>query len=124
MTNDRRRRSASAEPVETNPHPWYVARMWYGMRFTTWARLLWRNHFRVSPNRVPVVIVTATVLSAINSLLAPVERLIFGRRIAATRVEAPIFIIGHWRSGTTLLHELLALDDRFGYPTTYQCFAP
>jgi len=35
-----------------------------------------------------------------------------------------VFIVGHWRSGTTLLHELLAQDPRHAYPTNYQCFAP
>ena len=35
-----------------------------------------------------------------------------------------MFIIGHWRSGTTYLHELMSLDARFFSPTTYQCFAP
>ena len=38
--------------------------------------------------------------------------------------HAPLFIIGHWRSGTTFLHELMYLDKRFVSPTTYQCFAP
>jgi hypothetical protein len=33
-------------------------------------------------------------------------------------------VIGHWRTGTTLLHELLSLDPRHTAPTTYQCFAP
>jgi hypothetical protein len=32
-----------------------------------------------------------------------------------------IFILGYWRSGTTLLHELLSLDSRFAFPTTYAC---
>jgi hypothetical protein len=36
----------------------------------------------------------------------------------------PVFIIGHWRTGTTLLHELMFCDERFGSPTTYQCFTP
>jgi hypothetical protein len=38
--------------------------------------------------------------------------------------KPPLFILGHWRSGTTLLHELLIRDPRFGYPTTYDCFSP
>ena len=33
-------------------------------------------------------------------------------------------MIGHWRSGTTLLHELLVRDPRHTYPDTYACFAP
>jgi hypothetical protein len=35
-----------------------------------------------------------------------------------------VFIIGHWRTGTTLLHELLTLDTNHTYPTTYECFFP
>ena len=33
-------------------------------------------------------------------------------------------IIGFWRSGTTMLHELLARDPQFVAPTTLQCFFP
>ena len=32
-----------------------------------------------------------------------------------------VFVIGYWRSGTTLLHNYLCCDRRFGYPTTYAC---
>jgi hypothetical protein len=39
--------------------------------------------------------------------------------------DAPLFIVGHWRSGTTYLHSLISLDiEHFSYPTTYQCFFP
>ena len=48
-----------------------------------------------------------------------------GRAIARTEIdEPPLFVIGHWRSGTTMLHEMMVLDERFAYPTTYECFAP
>src|SRR5207249_4401986 len=30
----------------------------------------------------------------------------------------------HWRTGTTLLHELLILDDRHTFPNTYECLEP
>ena len=56
--------------------------------------------------------------------MAFVQRWRYGRQVDATPVAPPIFIIGHWRSGTTYLHELMVLDDRFAFPTTYQCFAP
>ncbi len=36
----------------------------------------------------------------------------------------PLFLLGHWRSGTTLLHNLLLLDERFAAPTTFACFNP
>ncbi|MEC9094008.1 MAG: sulfotransferase, partial [Planctomycetota bacterium] len=60
-----------------------------------------------------------------NSALAILQSLFFGKRIAQTQIhEPPIFIVGHWRSGTTLVHELLNLDDNLKSPTTYECFAP
>jgi hypothetical protein len=53
------------------------------------------------------------------------QRMRFGGRIEAVEIkQPPVFIIGHWRSGTTYLHELMHLDERFVSPTTYQCFAP
>jgi omega-hydroxy-beta-dihydromenaquinone-9 sulfotransferase len=41
-----------------------------------------------------------------------------------TLPEPPIFILGHWRSGTTYLHYLLAQDRNFGYVSTFQGIAP
>jgi hypothetical protein len=38
--------------------------------------------------------------------------------------EPPIFIIGFWRSGTTILHSLLCQDKRAGYVTTFQGVFP
>ena len=57
--------------------------------------------------------------------LSWIEYLVYNRQISKTRIElAPVFIIGHWRSGTTLLHELLAMDSQFSCADTYQCFNP
>lgn len=36
----------------------------------------------------------------------------------------PVFILGHWRSGTTFVHNVLAHDKHFGYTTTYQTVFP
>jgi hypothetical protein len=36
----------------------------------------------------------------------------------------PVFIIGHWRSGTTYLHYLLAKDKQFGYCSNTDAFIP
>ena len=38
--------------------------------------------------------------------------------------EPPIFIIGHWRSGTTHLHNLICKDPANGFATTYQAVFP
>ena len=64
-------------------------------------------------------------LTPLNSTLAALQNRFFKRQINATRpVQDPIFIIGHWRSGTTLLHEYIMKDQRFTTSNTYECFAP
>lgn len=98
--------------------------VWSGMTLSAWLRLLRRNRFAISPTRLPrAAVMTAAALA--NSRFARTQERRYGQRIAATELAAaPLFIIGHWRSGTTFLHELLALDERFLWPTTYECLAP
>ncbi|MCA9167314.1 MAG: sulfotransferase [Planctomycetales bacterium] len=63
-------------------------------------------------------------MTAFNSTLGALSRGLYGRRIEETQLAGPpVFIVGHWRSGTTYLHELMSCDQRFATPTTYQCFA-
>ena len=53
--------------------------------------------------------------------LRMVERLLHSRAIARERLRSPpVFIVGHWRSGTTHLHALMAADDQFGFVPSYQ----
>jgi hypothetical protein len=53
------------------------------------------------------------------------ERVRYGRRIADIRIDRPpVFIIGHWRSGTTHLHNLMYQDPAFGCFTMYQAVVP
>ena len=112
------------EKLETNPYRFWAARFWHGMLISAWWRLLRKNRFRVSLTRIPLA-TTISWCTIFNSLARPVQNLVYGRRLARTEIsEDPIFIIGHWRSGTTMLHELLVLDERFTYPDSYQCFAP
>lgn len=53
------------------------------------------------------------------------EKLRHGRRVRNTELaEAPVFIIGHWRSGTTHLHNLMSRDPQFGCLRMFQALAP
>ncbi len=98
--------------------------IWLGMDFFAWLRLLRRNRFAVGLSFIPIALLI-TMMSVFNTLLRIVQTVLYGRRVSRTAItEQPVFIIGHWRSGTTLLHELLALDERHTYPSTYACFAP
>src|SRR5262245_7049205 len=116
----------SADPSDTptfpRPYPAWAPRFWHGMRLPTWLGLLWRNRFAVSTNKIPLA-VSITVATTLNMFGAVFERLLMSHRVRETKlVQPPIFVLGHWRSGTTLLHELLILDPRHTYPNTYECF--
>ena len=58
------------------------------------------------------------------SLLQPFEDARY-RKIADKPLEMdPVFILGHWRSGTTFMHNVFSCDKHFGYNTTYQTVFP
>lgn len=107
-----------------NPFPWYSPRFWHGMRFSTWVRALAGEGFAISPTKLPPAL-SITGFSLFNSMAAAVDKLLYASSINQTELaEPPVFILGHWRSGTTFLHELLIRDPAHSYATTYQCFAP
>jgi omega-hydroxy-beta-dihydromenaquinone-9 sulfotransferase len=104
--------------------PAQTPRSWHGMTAPVWFSLLWENQFAVSPSRVPMAVAISFV-SLINSGLRLVSETIYSRRADLIQIkEPPLFVIGHWRTGTTWLHELLVKDERMASPSTYQCMAP
>src|SRR6202043_3561987 len=89
-----------------------------------WMKLLVRNRFAVSM-RYWYIAFVITFISFFHTVLRLLQDAIFGRAIRKTQLKGPpIFILGHWRTGTTLLHDLMICDERFGYPTTYECVNP
>jgi omega-hydroxy-beta-dihydromenaquinone-9 sulfotransferase len=96
-----------------------------GITLGNWWRLLCENRFDVSPaywHRAAFI----TLASAINSCCAWAEQFRFGDLVERTKINRPpLFILGHWRSGTTLLHYLLAQDKKqFNFANTYQVANP
>ncbi len=85
-----------------------------GCRLDNWVRLLVQNRFSVGAN-----IPQALYISGASLLLSPfvlAENLIYGKRIRKTEIKKdPLFIIGHWRTGTTYLQNLLSRDPQFGW---------
>ncbi|WP_430810754.1 MULTISPECIES: sulfotransferase family protein [unclassified Carboxylicivirga] len=60
-------------------------------------------------------------ISALLSITYPIENYYYKKKVEPMALEDdPVFILGHWRSGTTFLHNVLAKDPQFGYNTTYQ----
>jgi len=108
----------------SSKHREWMPRFWEGCDFFAWIRLLARNRFAVHWSCLYIAVII-TVVSFVHSILRLVQEICYRRQIVRTRIrEAPLFIVGHWRTGTTLLHELLILDGRHTYPTTYECLEP
>jgi len=95
-----------------------------GTTFTNWMKLLFENRFKISWRYFP----RAVFISAITLLTSPFvlyEKLRYAKRIKRTIIKRqPVFIIGHWRSGTTYLHSLMIQDKQFGYVTNVHAFMP
>jgi hypothetical protein len=64
------------------------------------------------------------MVSQLLSPYLPIERKRFGRLDEKPLEMDPFFIIGHWRCGTTFVHNVFACDAHFGYNTTYQTVFP
>ncbi len=59
------------------------------------------------------------------SLFKGVQDRRYEKMLKAKKLECPpVFILGHWRSGTTFMHNVLSQDKNFGYNTTYQTVMP
>jgi len=86
-------------------------------------RILVRHHFDIDPHYWPRAMLVM-LASLENSAIARFEEWRYGRQIEAMEVGPPLFILGHFRSGTTHLHNLLALDPQFTYPTVLQVVYP
>ena len=94
------------------------------MRVSDYVRLLSDHGFQVSPSRwAMMALISGFTIN--NSVLARLQHAIYGHKIQAQQIDPPpLFLVGHWRSGTTLLHELLSLDTSLAYPSTVECFLP
>jgi omega-hydroxy-beta-dihydromenaquinone-9 sulfotransferase len=108
------RRSASPSHTE---HPVALG------SFRSWMQLLGR-----SSGIDRAYVLRALFVSLTTFLTAPLrlwEWIRHGHSIRHTALHpSPVFVIGHWRSGTTHLHNLLCRDKSFGYLSTFQAMAP
>lgn len=112
-------------PSSSSPKPrQWAPRIWQGSDYTAWLRLLYRNRFAVEPSHAYIAAI-ASVVTVGNMALRWIQDNLYGDRIRGTALAGPpVFVLGHWRTGTTLLHEMLVLDPRHTSPTTLQCFVP
>jgi hypothetical protein len=80
--------------------------------FLNWLQLI-KDNKQISPRFLG----RAVYVSLVSFLSGPVrayQRIRYRKAFQKARIrQAPTFILGHWRSGTTHLHNLLCQDRRF-----------
>ena len=94
-----------------------------GIMLGTWLRLLRTRGRSMAIRRGPRAL-SISLQSLKNSFWSSLERRRYDAQVQSVEILPPLVILGHWRSGTTFLHEILARDQRFGYPSSYQVSFP
>ena len=95
-----------------------------GSTVTNLFQLYAQNKFLISVRYMPRMFY-ATALSNIIAPFRIKENIKFNKKIKQTEIRhPPLFIIGHWRSGTTYIHNMLSLDTTFGYCSTFTATVP
>ena len=93
---------------------------WWRVVRHVWGLKAWPGRTRMLV-RLLLWIPVRTVLHGVCFLLDYV----FFPRLWRQRVDQPVFIVGHARSGTTLMHRLLSADgERFSYFLYWEMFFP
>ncbi|TWU00300.1 Sulfotransferase domain protein [Botrimarina colliarenosi] len=111
-----------ADPL--HHYGWLTPLFWHGMTPGVFWAMVLRNRCRLSV-RGALTCLTITGVGLFHLVGKLATDLLYGRRLRLAKPsQPPLFVLGHWRSGTTLLHELLIRDPRHVYPTTFECFAP
>lgn len=95
----------------------------FGISFKNWIKILCKNggfDLRFFPRSMFI-----TISSIFLTIFRFLFKVLYSKKIENSKIKiSPIFIIGHWRSGTTYLHELLYEDPQFCYVSLWQTLLP
>ena len=94
-----------------------------GLTFARWRQFVSESQGAIPPAYWPKLMF-AGMTSLNNSYQSRIERKRFGAAIDAAEVRSPVFVLGHYRSGTTHLQNLLSVDERLAFPNYYQVSFP
>jgi hypothetical protein len=97
-----------------------VSRQYLNLSMAAWQQL--RRNWRLPAS--PMLLWQTLVPGAVFSGVAGFQRSSNREQLAKANFRDAVVVLGYWRSGTTLLHELLCLDKRYTYPTTHACMNP
>jgi hypothetical protein len=94
-----------------------------GYTFRDWTKILAENRYSVGRKYLSRAAIV-TQMSIMTSLDKRREDRRYGSMLSKVQEKDPIFILGHWRSGTSLLHNLHSQDQRFAFPNLFQATHP
>eukprot|EP00924_Labyrinthula_sp_SR-Ha-C_P005133 snap_masked-scaffold_1-processed-gene-22.48-mRNA-1 protein AED:0.06 eAED:0.06 QI:0/-1/0/1/-1/1/1/0/423 len=100
------------------------ANLLQGITFQNLVRLVGRYWRYINFKKYGLRLLALFGMSIMNSAFDIVEnKIVYKQQIENQEInKEPLFVLGHPRSGTTLLHNLFSMHkERFIYPSTFQC---
>ncbi len=95
-----------------------------GATLGTWFKLLFQNRFNLSLKKIPQVFII-TMFVVFLTPFGWIETLLCGQKLNEYKLESdPLFILGHYRNGTTFLQELLIRNPNHIYLTVFESIFP
>ena len=95
----------------------------FGISLRNWIQLLEKNGGVDSTYLKRGVFITLT--SIFTSPARTLFKIKYNSKIKQTKIKhPPVIIIGHWRTGTTYLHELISQDPQFCYVSLWNTLLP
>lgn len=96
-----------------------------GITTVQWLRMLWFHGTKIDWYIYWPRLLFLSSISCLNSVGAIVETMLCGRKVKSMDINPrPVFILGHPRTGTTHLHNLLSKDKQFAFATTFSVGFP
>lgn len=103
---------------------WSTDQLITGIEIQDWLKLLGKNNWKVDSQYLHRMAWVGG-FGVPAAMLGRIEDATYGRQLASMDIDpAPLFVLGHWRSGTTHLHNLLGRIADHTYPTVYQVVFP
>ena len=90
-----------------SPHPLF------GSSIQNLLQLLWKNGGVSWASSGQLTMAMGSALA--RAPLSIVEWMAYSRKLKQLEMKPPVFIVGHWRSGTTHIGNLLSKSPRFGF---------
>lgn len=97
-----------------------MSRQYLNLTGQAWRQL--RRHWGLQPT--PLLLWQTLVPGSLFAVMDALQQKVSAAQLAKANFRDAVVVLGYWRSGTTLLHELMCLDPRYTFPTTHACMNP